>query len=473
MLRPGDWPDSLTEALATLGCRLVDTSLWGDRALPHALASYVQPPTAAGVLGALAAAQAALQSAGVPNSAAASSRTASTDSSANAGRGGWRAALARMSPGGRRQLRAFLLQPKWCDARLGAERLQLLCSLPIFEVHPDELAHQQRQRQQQRRRAVSAMAASAGAAASAAPPDLLACFAALSGSGPSQQQQPQGQQPPQDELWLAPACVPSPQLLGGCFLRSDSEGEAQLLSSVLGVRTYPLRELLSEHAAPRAQLLQQHGALVPLLAAVLRQLPELAAADEQLVPTLARLALVPTRGGGLAAARQLADPRDPRLAAIMDPARHFPAPPLDGELTQWGMGLLGSGCGQHARLGFRALCFSPACVRLCRLCLLRPTHTPSHPHPPIFSGPCAAVWTAVPGHGTTAQPGCLPGSRPRARSLCRRQCTPAAWRRAGSHGRGGPGRRWACGSAAEGARCGAAAQQAAALHSGCDCTRRG
>jgi hypothetical protein len=54
----------------------------------------------------------------------------------------------------------------------------------------------------------------------------------------------------------------------------------------LGVVTMPLVQLLARHVAPRAQLLHQRGALVPLVTAVLQDLNAMAAADPQLVPTL-------------------------------------------------------------------------------------------------------------------------------------------------------------------------------------------
>lgn len=101
--------EAVGAALSALGCRLLDETL---APLSPALAALVHPPTAAGVLAALAAARAA-------------------------GEGGDAEGLGPLP---RARLRAFLLQSRWLGAAarvpLEASHLQTLKSLPIFPTCP-------------------------------------------------------------------------------------------------------------------------------------------------------------------------------------------------------------------------------------------------------------------------------------------------------------------------------------------------
>jgi hypothetical protein len=196
VLRPGDWPDSLTAALAALGCRLADLRLWQqhDGSLPAALSAFVQPPTASGVLDALAAARDA--SGGQPEGSPAE------------GQAGWWQAVAQLSVAGRRQLRGFLLQPKWCSAdHLSVAQLRLLRSLPMFELHADELASQ-----------LAGASAGRPPAGQSPPSQVAPHFTALPRLGVAAQQ-----------LYLPPSCVAEPGQLGAHFLKPDSDVEAALL----------------------------------------------------------------------------------------------------------------------------------------------------------------------------------------------------------------------------------------------------
>jgi hypothetical protein len=57
-------------------------------------------------------------------------------------------------------------------------------------------------------------------------------------------------------------------------------------AGVLQVETLSISRVLSQCAAPRAQLLHDRNKLTPLIAPVLVQLADLAAADEDLAPAL-------------------------------------------------------------------------------------------------------------------------------------------------------------------------------------------
>lgn len=226
VLRPGDWPDTLTSALATLGCRLAEIQLWQEHGmtLPSALTAFSQPPSAAGVLDALAAAR---------NSAAAlDSPSRGGHSTTRTAEAEWLAGLAQLSVAEKRQLRGFVLQGRWCSLELGAARLALLRSLPIFERHSDDLAHEMLQ--------AAGMGHVQPEVPSALEPHVgrdAGAFTALTTG-----------------LFLAPPCVPAPQLLGACFLRPDSDSEVALLR---GERTARDDDCLvcqkgSIHSEPRA-----------------------------------------------------------------------------------------------------------------------------------------------------------------------------------------------------------------------------
>ena len=65
--------------------------------------------------------------------------------------------------------------------------------------------------------------------------------------------------------------------------------------------------------------------------ALLQDLHSLLLTNPQLERELAELAFVPTLCGQLVAPRELYDPRNTHLAALLDPSKSFPDRPYDDE----------------------------------------------------------------------------------------------------------------------------------------------
>jgi sacsin len=269
-VRPGcgvlvhdSWSENLSAALHATGCRLLAP---GFPEIHHPqLGACVHEASCTGVLDAIRG-----------------------DADADAGLAdSLRASMARTSDAERGELRAYLLQSRWHDARtpLSAAQLATLRALPIFETHA---------------------------------PSGDTRFVALA-DGPRQ---------------LPPAgAAVAPALLDGNILRVGGAREAAMLTAVLGVTPAP------RAAFYRAQALERVAEFAPaardeLFLAMLHDLPSLAAEDAGFVEALAATAFVPVAPAAGAVtpeprrACRLYDPRVADVAALLHGCAFFPAPPF-------------------------------------------------------------------------------------------------------------------------------------------------
>lgn len=335
-------------ALTKLGCCLLDT-----RILPSpskALAAFVQEPTAAGLLDALAAAQ-AISAAGQAQLLAARN-----------GRGGpvstqarWHQLLQQLTGAERHHLRTYLLQAKWfassssssntSNAGFSEQQLQALRSLPVFEVHAplgyeedDSTAqHLHRQQQQQQDEGLLALVR-AGISAGAA------------GAGTYRALTLQGSQ----QLLLPPVGINNGRVLGSQFLKCESDAEEAMLTKHLGVRRLSMQEFVMLHLAKAPQQLEPR-ALISTVASILCRLRDLSSSEPDLALSIKVLPLIPTRASlgsssstsssgsqpadtrqrqqqpVLAAPCDLFDPRNKVLVELLGD-NHFPAAPFDGSV---------------------------------------------------------------------------------------------------------------------------------------------
>ena len=139
----GGWTEGVTEAFLSLGLLMLDAATMmggspdeaasGGGRVPACLVGVVQPPSLVGVLSALAHME-------VPPGGAVGAKP-------------WGQRLEELSPLGRRQLRAFMLQSRWFSPADGSapgespgglspRLLAVLRALPIFEVHSGGAAPQ-------------------------------------------------------------------------------------------------------------------------------------------------------------------------------------------------------------------------------------------------------------------------------------------------------------------------------------------
>jgi hypothetical protein len=282
----------------------------------------------------------------------------------------WLQQLQQLSPAERHHLRTYLLQAKWfagggntssnSSSSAGAsggpaggfnqQQLQVLRSLPIFEVHAplpyeEDSMHLQEQEQQQqpmRQQQTAGLLGLLQEAPPSAPANAAASsYRALSAAGAQQQQ----------ELLLAPRGISNGAVLGSSFLRCESESEEAVLTQHLGVRRLSMQEFLMLHLAKAPQQLQPR-ALSSTMVYILSRVQELAAAEGDLPLSLKGLAVIPTRAGAsqpsggagtgtgtqrqqqqqqvvLAAPFELFDPSNAVFMQLLD-AKHFPAAPFDG-----------------------------------------------------------------------------------------------------------------------------------------------
>ena len=109
---------------------------------------------------------------------------------------------------------------------------------------------------------------------------------------------------------------------------------------------------------------------------LLQDLHSTLVSNPHLEALLKELAFVPTAGGQLAAPRQLYDPRNDQLQALLDPSKSFPAAPFDSEEVRQALipaDLLNARCHScilHWRL--RCLLLVDLLAELGRVC---PVHT--------------------------------------------------------------------------------------------------
>jgi hypothetical protein len=287
VLQGGDWTEALTSALHKLGCCLLDTQLLSQQLHCPALAPFVQQPTAAGVLEALAAVDSA--AAGVGHSSSGSRGLQQLLQQQQSEAKSLRQLLQTLTPAERHHLRTYLLQRKCFGAAATAtagaattggeaaaatnahpltrDQLQLLRLLPIYEVHPvlpyeDNNALQQQQQQQQTPDAADSTAAGG---------EERATHCALAQAG----------RPP---LLLAPLGISS-SVLGSRFLRCESAAEADLLQQHLGVQRLSMSVFLAQHLAAAPQQLE-HWGLVASVVYVLQHLQQLAQEDPSLPSVL-------------------------------------------------------------------------------------------------------------------------------------------------------------------------------------------
>jgi sacsin len=327
VLRAGEQlPEQLLSALNKLGCCLLDTSVLDGLSCP-ALSAFVQEPTAAGLLDALAAAQALAAAAQAARLSAQHEQPSSASSIGSSVQHSWQQQLQQLTGAERHQLRHHLLQAKWFSstaaadaagdaAGLTAQRLQMLRCLPIFEVHqplPYEDDSGSITGQEQ-------LAASSAAAAAS-----VRTYVAL--AGPSSSREP---------VLLPPPGISNGQVLGSRFLKCESDSEEAALQQ-LGVRQLSMREWVAGHLAKAPHQLQQR-ALTATVAHILANIPQLAAADAALPAAMRELPLIPTRaaaaagssGARLAAPSALFDRHNTVFELLLDPLKHFPAAPFDG-----------------------------------------------------------------------------------------------------------------------------------------------
>jgi sacsin len=283
VLQGGDWTEALTSALHKLGCCLPDTQLLSQQLHCPALAPFVQQPTAAGVLDALAAVDSAA-AAGVRHSSSGSRGLQQLLLQQQGGVRSLRQLLLTLTPAERHHLRTYLLQRKWFGATATAtatrttggeaaaatnahpltrDQLQLLRLLPIYEVH-SALPYEDSNAVQQQQTCDVADSTAAGG-------EERASHCALAQAG----------RPP---LLLAPLGISS-SVLGSRFLRCESAAEEDLLHQHLGVQRLSLSVFLAQHLAASPQQLEQRG-LIASVVYVLQHLQQLAQEDPSLPSVL-------------------------------------------------------------------------------------------------------------------------------------------------------------------------------------------
>jgi hypothetical protein len=405
VLRAGDWTEQLMSGLTKLGCCLLDTHIISFPC--KALAAFVQEPTAAGLLDALAAAQ-AVSAAGQAQLLASQHGRVGAGSGVVSVHAQWQQQLQQLSGAERHHLRTYLLQGKWFSAVSAVstasgsstdgsatgftqQQVQVLRSLPIFEVHPplpyedsgSGSSQELQQRQQQQDVGLLGLLQAPGPASSDSAPVAGAGagpypqgqYRSLSPTGSQQQQQQQQQQ-----VLLPPQGLTNGQVLGSQFLKCESESEEAVLVKHLGVPRLSMQEFLMLHLAKAPQQLDPR-ALVSTMTYILCRLKQLSVAEPDLPLALKVLPVIPTRAGvvqqaaaaapgvsqgsgqgssqvlggpgrgssqvlggpGMQQAQQLRqqlvlappcdlfDPRNGVLVQLLEP-RHFPAAPFDGSV---------------------------------------------------------------------------------------------------------------------------------------------
>ena len=316
LVRGEGWTDSGRDALDALGVSQLAEGEVSDAATTHpAIAAYVRPASASGVLDAAVAA-AALD----PETRAA---RANDDGSPPTAEQRWRAAAsavparldASADAAARRALRAFLMQRRWyardaVGGKVEGARLDLVRSLPIFETRGEN----------EKTNEISASAASASASASSSSV-VATAFARLDATPPP---------------LLAPAGA-NVSLLTSSFLKVDDDAAADLLETSLGAPRATVATTFAEHVLPALALRRLPPSLArDALDAALDALARSKASwtgggdADALVRALRSCACVPTRSGALAKPGALFDAENsPSLLALLDPAAHFAAPPFD------------------------------------------------------------------------------------------------------------------------------------------------
>ncbi|GLC59948.1 hypothetical protein PLESTB_001557000 [Pleodorina starrii] len=321
---------SLTGLLAAIAAAKARTD--SNQAPPSAAAATGQHPHGAGLGLALAGGGDRRPGPWVPPTAAQLTNNSGAGSGAAGAYGGgsggvsssWSSRLCGLSVVERRQLRSYLLQSRWFSGSsppLTAEGLELLRSLPVFEVFPDPDPQEP-------------------ASDPKAPKPTTTSNTTTTGvDGAHQQQQQQHQQQalrhftgldPQRHR-LAPPDT-DPRVLSSAFLRADSPAEEALLERSLGVARLSAAELLEQHVGPRAGQLPRE-ALAGHVAALLGRLGEAGAGAEvqRLRQALSEQPIIPTASpsGELRRPSELHDPRVGALTSLLPPASaFFPAPSL-------------------------------------------------------------------------------------------------------------------------------------------------
>lgn len=344
VLRAGDWTEQLMSALTKLGCCLLDTRVLSFPC--KALSAFVQEPTAAGLLDALAAAQAVTAAGQAQMLAAQPHHDRSGGVQAR-----WLQLLQQLTGAERHHLRTYLLQAKWfagsSSAGLGTgfneQQLQVLRSLPIFEVHPP-LAYEEANAgpqsqllQQQQQRQDAGLLSLVRTAQPAGGPPGASLYRPLTAHGSQQ-------------LLLPPRGISNGLVLGSQFLKCESESEELVLRRHLGVQRLSMQEFLMLHLAKAPQQLEPR-ALISTVAYVLSSLKHLSASEPDLPLSIKVLPVIPTRASYgsnsqgaaagtdvqarqqlvLAAPYELFDPSNTDLVQLLD-GRHFPAAPFDGSV---------------------------------------------------------------------------------------------------------------------------------------------
>ena len=199
----------------------------------------VQQPDLAGLLAALAAA-----------------RSRAGEGPA-AGAASWPARLSGLTPVERRQLRAFLLQVRWFGptasatavaaaagagalataGTLSPDQLQLLRSLPIYEVYPSPSSPASTTTTASATAAAAPAASSPSATAGPTSASASATTALFTALDPARHR-------------LAPADT-DPRVLGPAFVRFDSGEEEGLLAGRLGLPRLGAAALLVQHVGPQ------------------------------------------------------------------------------------------------------------------------------------------------------------------------------------------------------------------------------
>lgn len=363
----GDWTEQLMSALTKLGCCLLDTHTLDFPC--KALSAFVQEPTAAGLLDALAAAQAV---AAVRQAEQQAAQHARGSRLAGWVEPNWHQLLQHLNPAERHHLRTYLLQAKWFSAAPAAagsdsskagvgfsqQQLQVLRSLPIFELHPPLAYEDDCSASSSGGGGSSADGSSNGSSGGGSRSQLQntgllgllqpasAAAGSAAGTGLHRSLPAPGSQ---QQLLLPPQGITSGAVLGSQFLRCESASEEVVLIQHLGIRRLPMQEFLMLHLAKAPQQLDPR-ALISTVAHILHSLKDLSAREPDLLLSIKGLAIIPTRAGSgagegapppqqearqqlvLAAPCELFDPSNAALVQLLDP-RHFPAAPFDGTLA--------------------------------------------------------------------------------------------------------------------------------------------
>ncbi|CAM6095372.1 unnamed protein product [Calypogeia fissa] len=186
------------------------------------------------------------------------------------------ASFGSVTPAERRELREFLYTPKWYVGDLMTEiNLRVFKSLPIFEAY-DGLGSS----------------------------EML--FVDLVGP----------------KRFLAPVDMDK-SLLGPEFLCSSSEREAEVLTRMLGIRRLGRPAFYKWRVLGRVSELPNE-VRNRMLTSVLQELPQLSATDPSIKEMLKQLAFVPNASGSLRMPRNMYDPRNTELSALLDDRDSFP-----------------------------------------------------------------------------------------------------------------------------------------------------